>query len=322
MATTEASDPLDEVGNPVARATVEPFGFRKDGRGRFGGLKGYDPLAVTDDTGVFRLGIPEAGVELFVHVAAPFLAPRKFQRLPVDGKGHDLTLFRGVTVRGRLVKNGKPLAGGAIGLAQKDRNGETFVGPFQAASDGAGVFTIPNLPPDDSVLLYGLMESLRSHGAVAARELRTGTSGTEIDVGDVRVKPGYRLAGRVELGDSKAVPAGTRVLLSRQGAWDSQQAVVDKDGAFAFEGLPAEGYSLSVRVPGYHLSAENKSLDPLNPIRLLGGVRSEVQGLRLLFAPGPKPARSSAEDRDRRAAEYLRRQDAPLRGAPATPPKR
>jgi len=306
---------LDEDGKPVPQAVVEPYGFGKGNGAQFGGLKGFDPLAVTNKDGEFRLGVPERGTAVYVQVNAPFKAPRTFKKLAAGPTSHDLTLFEGVTIRGRLFKGGKPLAGVAVGAAQKARNVETFVGEFKAATDAKGVFELRNVPAEDTLTLYGLMSSVSAHGAVAAREVRTGKSGSVSDVGDLEVKPGHTLSGRVVLADGKPVPAGTRVLLSREEAWDSAQAVVDKEGRFTFTHLPAEPYSLSVNVKGYHLSPRNASVDLLNGFRLLGVVREDVAGLRLLLEPGPGPAREDRSDA-KFWEEYRRRRESPLRGAP------
>jgi hypothetical protein len=69
----------------------------------------------------------------------------------------DLTLCLGVTITGRLVKGGKPLAGVAVGAVQKDRNIETYIGHFEAATDARGVFQIRNVPPEGALALYGLI---------------------------------------------------------------------------------------------------------------------------------------------------------------------
>src|SRR5262249_13206098 len=95
---------LDEDGKPVSRAVVEPFGFQKGQSGQFGGLKGFDELALTDEKGDFRLGIPEPGLEVYVLVSAPLRARRVFQKLATGPQAHNLTLLQGVTVTGRLCK--------------------------------------------------------------------------------------------------------------------------------------------------------------------------------------------------------------------------
>jgi hypothetical protein len=158
------------------------------------------------------------------------------------------------------------------------------------------------------------MASLRTYGALAVKEVRTGANRSEMALGDLAVQPGHKLAGRVVLADARPLPAGIRVLLSRDEAWDYQMAEVDEKGAFAFEGLPAEGYQLSVNVPGYHVSPKNLSYDLLNKLALVGMVRTDSEGLRLLLEPG-KAERPGGISRDL-FEEYRRRRDGPLRGAP------
>src|SRR5262249_35871318 len=148
-----------------------------------------------------------------------------------------------------------------VGAAQVSHNTETSVGEFHAATDEKGVFQITNVPPGDSLVLYGLMSSMSAHGAVRARAVSTGKSGSVSDVGDLQLTPGHKLSGRLVLADGKPVPTGTRILLSREEAWDSAQATADKEGHFGFAGLPSELYSLGVKVNGYHLSPKNVSID-------------------------------------------------------------
>jgi hypothetical protein len=106
-----------------------------------------------------------------------------------------------------------------------------------------------------------------------------------LDLGDLALGPAFRLSGRLELSDGKPVPAGTRVLISRREAWDSQQAVVGKDGSFAFVGLPGERYELSAQVPGYRFSPKNASAGRLDRFGRLGPLTADIIDLRLLYEP-------------------------------------
>jgi hypothetical protein len=305
---------LDEEREPIENAIVEPFGMALKNGIRFGGLTGFDPLALSNAEGEFRLAVPEAGVAVYLKVSAPAYAPRNFSAVPSGPKPADLTLFTGVTVTGRVLNDGKPLAGVAMGIAQQSHNVETFLGHFDAATDQNGVFRILNVPPHDTFALYGEMESLRAHGALSVRQVMVGKSGSTENMGDLEVTAGLRLSGRVVLADGKAVPAGTRAVISRTEAWDAQQALVDKEGGFAFTGLPPEAYSLPVTVPGYHLSPKNFSTDLLNGFSLLGVVHQNIEGLRLLLEPGD-PQVPAPQKRDQSFfAEHNRRRNAPLRG--------
>jgi hypothetical protein len=136
-----------------------------------------------------------------------------------------------------------------------------------------------------------------------------------VALGDLAVQSGHKLAGRVVLADAKPLPAGTRVLVSREEAWDHQIAEVDEKAAFVFEGLPTECYRLSVNVPGYHLSPKNASYDLLNKHALLGIVRTDIEGLHLLLEPGKDSERPGGFNREL-YEEYRRRRDSQLRGAP------
>jgi hypothetical protein len=117
------------------------------------------------------------------------------------------------------------------------------------------------------------------------------------------------------LADAKVLPAGSRVLISREEAWDHQIAEVDGKGAFVFEGLPTECFRLSVNVPGYHVSPKNASYDLLNKHGLLGIVHTDIEGLHLLLEPGKDSERPGGLD-SAQYEEYRRRRNSQLRGAP------
>ena len=169
------------------------------------------------------------------------------------------------------------------------------------------------MPANDDCFLYGLVASFKSHGALASRPVKTGAPDTTLDLGVLAVEPGHRLAGNVELSDGEPLPAGLRLVLGREEAWDAQIAEVGADGSFAFEGLPAELYTLNGRIPGHVLSPENGSYDFLNREGLLGRLEGDVRDLVLLFEPGAETLESPKFDQGLfERYEALRK--APLRG--------
>jgi hypothetical protein len=313
---------LDEDGNPVAGAVVEPFGFKTKGGAQFGGLHGIDALAVTDDRGEFRIGVADKGTALYLKVNAAFLAPRRLPPMEAGPMVHEVKLITGATITGTVVKEGKPVAGVALGLVQKDRSAEGFLGELSIATDALGRFRFQNVGPDEPYFVYGLMDSCRPHGAIPIRQVLVGASGTEKDVGTLTFQIGHRLSGRLILADGKPVPQDTRVLISRQEAWDSQTAIVAPDGRFSFTGLPAEHYSLSVNLRGYHASPKNRSFDALNGFRLVGTVKGDIEGLRFLLEPGPSPRPDFRKLKQNDWQEFERRRKAPLRGVPEPPPQK
>jgi len=310
---------VNENGDPVPRAIIEPVGVKRGEGGRFGALDklGIDVLAVTDDQGEFRLGVGEDGDALYLSIKAPFLANLQTEPLAAGPTSHTITLGPGVTVAGRVVMHGKPLPDAGMGMVQVNRNVIGFLGHFEFAADRSGRFVFANIPPNQTWYLYGLMGSLKEQGSIPIRTIKTEGHGSTLELGDLEVQLGYRLSGRLILSDGEAVPSGTHVLVGRDAAWDTQTAEVSPDGRFSFAGLPSEQIDLSTNVRGYHTSEKNASLDVLSRSGLMGSIKADIDDLRLLLEPGPLPEidyrKISRED----YAENQRRRASPLRGAPA-----
>jgi hypothetical protein len=219
-----------------------------------------------------------------------------------------------VTVTGLVMKGTEPLAGVELGLAQVDRNSDRFLGERTIGTGPDGRFTFVNVAPDDSWTLYGLMASLKTHGALAVRTVATGADETTVDAGTLVLEPGSRLRGRVALSDGSPLPDDFRLLLSREQAWDTQVALVDPAGGFEFTGLPRELYTLSTRLKGYVISPRNESHDFLNHQGLLGRIDEDTE-LWLLLEPGYEDYDSPKLDEDL-WARYQALEKTPLRGAP------
>jgi peroxiredoxin len=123
----------------------------------------------------------------------------------------------------------------------------------------------------------------------------------------VKIEPAYTLAGVVKLTDGKPLPEKTRVMLGREKAWDNQQVEADEQGRFRFEGVPAEGVSLNVRVKDYRLSEKNASIDPLNTMALIGTIVGDKKDLVVELEPGGR--------RERMDGSQVAIRNEPLRGA-------
>jgi hypothetical protein len=190
----------------------------------------------------------------------------------------------GATVTGRLLCDGKPVPGAAAGLMQTNRSADTFLGSMVIGTQPDGRFTFLNVFPGDDYSIYGLMESFKDGGAAAARRIHVAGEGVTTDIGDLPVTKGHRIKGRVLLSDGKPIPPRTRLLISREDAWDTQRVDLDQEGRFEIAGLPTERYSLSVRIRGYRLSPKNHGIDPQNH-RLLGTIDQDIDTLKILFEP-------------------------------------
>lgn len=299
---------LDPSEEPVVGATVSPFGIRTGDSRRFGGLEDIDPVVITDADGRFAVVSPVAVDGFFVEIRARGLAPATLE-LPTGESDQIVDLGNGASVAGRLVKDGKPVPGVLMGLVQEDHRAGNFVGEFTIGTDDDGRFLFPNVSPDLKYVVYGKMATLAGTGAVPIRSVAVSGHDTKLDVGDLEVTPGLSLSGRVFLSDDESLPADTRLLVSRETAWDTQSVLLEPDGSFVVRDLPHERISLVVRVPGYRFSAENYSLR--NHFSLVGRIEEDITDLMILLEPGQAEfARPSNEE----LRELMKRREEAIAG--------
>jgi hypothetical protein len=314
---------LNDLGRPVVGASVSPWGARVGERRWWGRVDEVDPVAVTNAAGDFALVCNTAQMAVDLEVEARGLATARFSLLCPGAPPYTLALGQGATVTGRLVKDGKPLAGVEVGMVSADRGMEKMAGPYRVGTDADGRFTFTSVVPDRDYVVYGAMTALAGRGAAGVKKVTVHGHGTAADAGDLPVGPAHRLAGRVVLSDGKPLPPGTRVMLSRDSAWDTQAAVADAEGRFSFDGVPpSECVGLSVRVKGYHLSDSNDSLDRLNGFSLQGKVDADIIDLHVQLDPGPGPypsANRSGPEGDRIAKDWRRTRETRIAGVRPKP---
>ena len=279
---------VDASGKPIYGAIVEAFGIHKkrDLGTMWGNLPGVDPLAVTDEQGEFLLTAKDPFESLDLKVSARGFANRTFCDLACKDGAHSLELTEGATIKGRVLWQGKPLAGVSVGISSVNRQIREDAGHYEIATDGEGRFAFVNLPPRTEFSLYGLMEYLKPYGAIPPQKIQTPEDGATVDAGDLLVGPALRLAGRVVLADGQWVPPNTQLLIDREEAWDSTQIVLATNGSFDVAGIPPGTLNLSVRVSGYRVSGRNHSLDHLNPYRLTGRLDRDTTNLVFLLEKG------------------------------------
>ena len=207
-----------------------------------------------------------------MRVEAPGLASKMFTLKATGEVPAPLKLGVGAVVTGRVLRDGKPVAGVAMGLQQMNRGMDEYLGELKAKTDEQGRFRFDHAFADQELSAYAVTGSLKDNGAITPRVFRTVADGSTVDLGDFEVKRGRRLAGRVVFSDGKAIPARTTVLASSEHASGLVRVKVDAQGRFELVGLPESEVGVSVRFPdidtwlppGYRLSARNKCLDPLN----------------------------------------------------------
>ena len=251
---------VDEDGNPLRDVAVQPHGVTSNRGALIGTIPGLDPLAVTNDKGEFEVTYAEPASKMLLLLEARRMAPR-FVVLPTGATRETIPLHEGAVIRGRLVANGKPVGGAEIGLIARERGGFgadlSIVGNAYAemriGTQEDGSFAITGVPSRREWYVYGKMESIASRGATDPVLCTTTRDRELVDIGEIQIKPGHRLQGKVVLSDGKAIPEGMRIIIGFDQVWDSQTAILGADGHFQVVGLPSGKYSINPAVKGYAL---------------------------------------------------------------------
>ena len=251
---------VDPNGNPVRDVVVQTKGVLTSGDTLIGKPSGLEPFAVTNENGEFEIAYAEPASKMLFFVEARTMAPR-FVVLPTGRERHTVQLFEGAVIRGRLVADGKGVGNAEVGLIPKDRGGwgpdfKMSGFPFDEMKIGTqedGSFAITNVPPAAEWYVYGKMASLVGRGATEPVICSIAKERQQVDLGDIKVKPGHRLRGQVVLGDNNAIPSGMRITIESKSVWDFQTAALGFDGRFEFTGLFAGDYTITPAVKGYSL---------------------------------------------------------------------
>ena len=255
----------DPLGQPAVGATVEFVGYRgADGRGGFGAFSGYDEIAIADEAGQFALRAADENVSLYTLVKARGLAPRILSGLRTGATAQTVTLGYGASVLGTVrTAAGKPVPNAVVEFVPTNRNVESFTGWQEIATHADGTFGLVNVPPDTDGYLCVLMESLHDGQAVVRQRVHTATEKGTVEGVVLTTTPGATLRGQIVLPNQAPVPPGTRVMLGRAETWDAQSAVADKEGRFAFAGVPpTDAAEISLRIQGYRYAKTTAGLSP------------------------------------------------------------
>ena len=277
---------IDPSGRPVTGARIEVGGTRYgDVSYSSATTTKVDPMAVSDEKGEFFLACANDVSAITVTIEGPRLAKR---RAWLDtGKAHLVRLKSGVTVTGRVLKNGQPVPQSILTMDTEDREASVFLRGFEVASGPDGRFKLTYIPAETALILYTRIKEMEETGAgLRPKKISTGAEGSTLDLGDLEMTPAFMLRGRVLLADGQPVPARTRIYLGLEMGYDSKNTALDPDGWFEFPGVPADQVSISVRIPGYRVSANNPNKDWLNEGRLVGRLEKAMDAFYIHLERG------------------------------------
>jgi hypothetical protein len=306
---------------PLPFAKVETDGVGLGGGGAsWGGSNGFPKQLMADTNGEFIVARDQNFERVQLRINAPGMAPLMVWICP-SNTVQTVQMGVGSALRGRVLQDGKPLADVRVGVSGSDRNSEVWAGHFETNTDADGHFEFPHLPPDKDWEFFGVMNSFKPYGALSPRRVVSGNDGSHTDLGELVVVSGKHLAGQVRTSDGEPLPEGIKATVSYDNAWDSQTTDVDAEGRFRFEGLAAALLDVSVRARNWRLTGANRSLDLMNPFRLLGVLEGDKDDLVVMIDKGAPQYGS----RGGTGNGYLPTQDQPqgrpLQGAePGGPP--
>jgi hypothetical protein len=252
----------NELGIPVSGALITPVAAINPQGLRAFYSKGMFP-AVSDAKGYFEIDLADETVGIDAEIRAEGSCGAKVVGLVPGDQRKDFMLPEGVSIVGRVQRNGQPMPGMTIAVAQTNRglSGENFfLQAIPAVCDPEGRFEIKHLPPNQEYCVYSVIgEANRSNvpWVVETRLFDAPASGKIVDIGALEaVQPIISFAGRLVLPNGTAPTEVGFVLLRRDPAWDSIRIPVESDGSFHISGLTPEVYEIGIAGKSCELDAE------------------------------------------------------------------
>jgi uncharacterized GH25 family protein len=273
---------LDADGNPVVGAVVSPEMVYTDDGGCGGLCEGLDELDVTDGEGRFALTYAKACRAMDLAVSARGYAHACFPARVSGSKEHELRVGVGVSVQGRLERDGSPVRDVEVTLAtlQRGARGPVCYDRQVIATGKNGEFLFVNVLPGQSYVVTASTKQLGSGCVVPTVVDLTKPKGDEVDAGVLRVGKGVRVSGRLVAEDGGGLPGEAKLSLSSQMGWDGVTLDVGPDGRFEFPEVAPGEFAISLAAKGAYVSHRNASADKVNG-GLVGRVEADITGLEV-----------------------------------------
>jgi hypothetical protein len=240
---------VDENNKPVVGAVVEPRGYRADRGIGYGAIPGLDLVSITNGKGEFALRMPKAGGKLDVLVTARSLAPT-IERMFVPGETKTIHMKTGVTIVGRVEKNGQPVKGVTVALVQQNRASGGYYGITEIGTDAKGNFTLANVAPGEAYYLFTPMR--RSREVIAPKLIKAGAEDEITEAGTLRVAT-RRISGSVVVPEGVSIAPGSRLLFVLKDVGDPAEVELDRDGKFNLEAAAEGELLIEPRILGARL---------------------------------------------------------------------
>jgi RNA polymerase sigma-70 factor (ECF subfamily) len=298
---------IDRDGRPISGAKLSSFSDVKGERAVTTGPGGEFTHKLQKDDSLWPIRIEAAGFATrgfhFRLKAENDLEAANEAGVLIEPSGvipEPLVLGPGVTVAGRVVRDGKPVAYASIGLSfAAHDDSPTLSGIAEIKTDARGTFRFLHILPETDVWAYSTAGSIENGGTITPQAVRTTEDGTTLDLGDLHVEKGRTLAGRLVTSDGKPLPAGTKLWASPEHAGGSLELEVSNTGRFEWKGLADGVVTLTLFVgaaqggSNYRVSAQNKCWNPFLKNCLEGRLDHDITDLTILLEPDRGAARDT-----------------------------
>jgi len=246
---------VDAKGEGVPYALIQPIGANVDGKPLVGSVG--DSFAASDSLGNFTFNAVAKASVVTARVFARGLAPKIAAGLLPGQENPPIVLDPGVTVTGRLAKDGQPVPNATVRLSQTSQEAGSYLGEFNAVTDSSGAFTFPNIPASQEFALYVLCDTLPPGDVSAATTIRTLLANSTTDAGSLPVTAGKIVEIIFHPKAGGSVQPGTLVTIDRDDVWDPAYRLLGADGRFQVNAAPGEKLTVSSFTPGTFSSPSN-----------------------------------------------------------------
>lgn len=279
---------VDSRGHALAGAyvTFACMPKPKDGPDALGrdalGIVG--PSETTDGTGWALLFRCSDDADVTLEASAPGFAPRQMHFDHADSI-YEISLVRGASLRGRLLREGHPLANTPVALLRVRGSARPNILDGQDTTDAHGRYTFRGLTPEVPYWIYVPLSAATKFGTVRAESIRTGKDGSVVEAPDLHANSGHTLSGRIVMPSGSSL-VGQYIQL-RLVRWigyeaDAIKAAVDTNGVFEFRGVPEERMRIAPVVKGFGLGNQLEApLEYFEDGSALITVRGDHRNLKL-----------------------------------------
>ena len=270
---------IDANGGAVSGAVIDIEGTTRNGQGTWP-AQDIDYFSVSDDAGNFVVYGKTPFTAADGKVEATGYAEASFEQWPSDAINqqwsrtdslpeglfgyakplHQITLIKGAALQGRLLRDGRPVAGAEIRINRCGAGSDCWFWGGAVLTDDQGRFAFANQPPHQSWFICGSWDLSAKAGAVPQTDVKIGEDGSTNDIGDLNLQSVSKVAGRIHLSDGRPVPAHSHYFLSDAALGNSLPSPLGADGSFQFAAVPGDKVSIYLRVSGYQLTPRDAIL--------------------------------------------------------------